>query len=88
MTRWIDDEEDRQVPDKQSFAVDMMNWGPASTPGREVIAAALQIGSVVLLIFVVFPDRLQEVWRWALVGSMAAYFLFRFLAGIPKWRRR
>ena len=83
----MDDEQARRVPNKQSLAADMMSLGPASTLGREVIAAVLQIGAVVLLIFVVFPDRLPEVWRWALVGAMAAYFLFRFLAGIPKWRR-
>jgi uncharacterized BrkB/YihY/UPF0761 family membrane protein len=84
----MDDEQAHRAPNRQSFAADMMTLGPASTPGRELIAAVLQIGAVALLIFVVFPDRLPELWRWALVGATAVYFLFRVLAGIPKWRRR
>lgn len=66
----------------------MVSLGPASTPARELLAAILQIGAVALLVFVIFPDRLPEIWRWGLLGACFVYFVFRAAAGIPKWRRR
>lgn len=68
--------------------MDLMSVGPASTPAREFLAAVVQIGAVALLVFVIFPDRLPEVWRWVLVGATVVYFVLRTTAGIPKWRRR
>lgn len=88
MTGWTNDEQTNQTPAGRSFAADMMSLGPASTPSRELLAAVLQTGAVVLLIFVLFPDRLPEAWRWTLLGATVVYFVFRFAAGIPKWRRR
>lgn len=88
MTRWTNGEEARQAPAKRSFATDMMSLGPASTMGRELFAAIIQTGAVVLLIFVIFPDRLPELWRWALLAATVVYFALRFAAGVTKWRRR
>lgn len=88
MTRWANDQQARRTPLKRSFAADMISLGPASSPGRELLAAVLQTGAVVLLIFVLFPDRLPELWRWAILGATIVYFVLRFAAGISKWRRR
>ena len=66
----------------------MFSLGHASTPGRELLAAVLQIGAVALLCFVMFPDRLPELARWGLLAAAVLYFVFRFAAGISKWRRR
>ncbi len=68
--------------------MDLMSLGPASTPGREFLAAIVQIGAVALLLFVIFPDRLPELWRWVLLGATVVYFVLRAAVGIPKWRRR
>ncbi|MFF2652615.1 hypothetical protein [Streptomyces sp. NPDC058045] len=88
MTRWADDEQAREPRGEQSLAVDMLGVGPASTPARELLASVSQIGAVALLVFVLFPDRVPERWRWMVVGATVAYFVFRTAAGIPKWRRR
>lgn len=87
MTQWPIDEQSHQTPTRRSFALDMMSPGPASTMGRELIAAIIQIGVVVVLIFVVFPDRLSDSWRWALLAATILYFVVRFVIGVPKWRR-
>ncbi len=65
----------------------MMSIGPASTLGRELLAAVLQIGVVALLLFVIVPDRLPDLWRWVLLTVTLIYFVVRFAAGFPKWRR-
>ncbi|MDQ1122093.1 hypothetical protein [Microbacterium trichothecenolyticum] len=70
------------------MAADIMGLGPASTPGRELLAALVQIGAVVLLLFVLFPDRLPDAWRWVLVGATVVYFAVRLAVGLPRWRRR
>lgn len=88
MSRWNDEPQQKAAP-QRSLAFDLLlNVGPASTPGRELLAAIVQIGVVALLVFVIFPDALPEVWRWVLVGATVVYFVFRAAAGIPKWRRR
>ncbi|WP_232547489.1 hypothetical protein [Propioniciclava soli] len=87
MSAWND--EPRQTPaPKRSLGMDLMSLGPASTPGREFLAAIVQIGAVALLLFVIFPDRLPELWRWVLLGATVVYFVLRAAVGIPKWRRR
>ncbi|MFG3421075.1 hypothetical protein [Micromonospora sp. NPDC048063] len=88
MTRWADNEQTSKPQAKRSLAADLMSLGPASTPGRELLAAVLQIGAVALLCFVVFPDRLSEVMRWGLLAATFVYFVFRFAAGLPKWLQR
>jgi uncharacterized BrkB/YihY/UPF0761 family membrane protein len=65
-----------------------MGLGPASTPGRDIIIAILTLGLVVVLLFVIFPDRLTDTVRWIVIGALAAYHVLRFLTGIPKWSRR
>ena len=82
MTKWTNDEHTHYSPTQRSFAADMMNLGPASTMGRELLTVIIQTG------FVVFPDRLAESWRWLLLAATVIYFAVRFAAGIPKWRRR
>lgn len=62
--------------------------GPASTPGREFLAAIIQIGVVALLVFVIFPERVPETWRWLALGATLLYFVIRAVAGISKWKRR
>ncbi|WP_185173837.1 hypothetical protein [Rothia nasimurium] len=88
MTRWINEEQIHQTPNQPSFAADLMSLGPASTMNRELLAAVTQIGAVVLLLFVVFPDRLVEPWRWLLLVATIIYFTVRFATGISKWRHR
>ena len=88
MTKWTNEEHTHYTPAQRSFAADMMNLGPASTMGRELLTVIIQTGVVVLLRFVVFPDRLAESWRWLLLAATVIYFAIRFVAGIPKWRRR
>jgi len=88
MTRWTNDEQTHERRVERGLAADLLSLGPASTPGRELLAAALQISAVALLVFVVFPDRLPELWRWGLLAATVVYFVFRCAAGIPKWRRR
>lgn len=87
MSAWNDEPQQQPAP-KRSLALDLMSLGPASTARRELLAAIVQIGAVVLLIFVIFPDRLSELWRWGLLGATAVYFVLRAATGIPKWRRR
>ncbi len=87
MSRWYDEQPPSPAP-RPSLAMDLMGAGPASTPARELLAAVLQIGAVALLLFVVFPDRLGEAWRWLVMAALVAYFVVRAAAGIPKWRRR
>ena len=88
MTKWTNEEHTHHTSPQPSFAADMMNLGPASTMGRELLTVIIQTGVVVLLLFVVFPDRLTESWRWLLLAATVIYFAVRFVAGIPKWRRR
>lgn len=88
MTRWMNDEPPQHTPPTRSFAADLLSLGPASTMGRELLAASIQVAAVALLIFVVFPHRLPEPWRWLLLAATVVYFILRFAAGIPKWRRR
>jgi hypothetical protein len=88
MMNWPDEEQPRVPRNRRSLATDLMSLGPASTPGREVLAALLQIGAVALLCFVVFPDRLPEPARWGLLAASALYFMIRSVVGLPKWRRR
>ncbi len=87
MTRWTNEEQTNQTPNQRSLAPDLLSLGPASTMSRELLAAIIQIGAVVLLLFVVFPDRLAESWRWLLLVATIVYFAVRFATGIPKWRR-
>ena len=70
------------------FAHDMIGFGPASTPGRELLAAVVQIGLVLVLLFVLFPDRLPDPVKLILTGAAAAYFVVRLVIGLPRWRRR
>ncbi|WP_158609989.1 hypothetical protein [Micromonospora musae] len=87
MSGWSDGPRQQRAP-KRSLAVDLMSVGPASTPAREVLSAIVQIGAVALLVFVIFPDDLRELWRWALLGATVLYFVLRAAAGLPTWRRR
>ncbi|MCX4471451.1 hypothetical protein C5N14_31055 [Micromonospora sp. MW-13] len=87
MNTWTD-EPQQPKPRQRSLAADLMSLGPASTPGREFLAAILQIGAVALLVFVIFPDRLPELQRWGLLAATAMYFVIRVAAGLPKWRCR
>jgi hypothetical protein len=60
---------------------------PDRRPQRRSFAADL-MGLVVVLLFVIFPDRLTDTVRWIVIGALAAYHVLRFLTGIPKWSRR
>ena len=53
MTKWTNEEHTHYTPAQRSFAADMMNLGPASTMGRELLTVIIQTGVVVLLLFVV-----------------------------------
>lgn len=88
MTRWSDDEQSQHAPKTRSLGADLVSFGPASTMGRELFAAAWQIVAVALLCFVIFPDRLPELARWGLLIVAVVYFAVRFLAGLPRWRHR
>ena len=47
MTKWTNDEHTHYTPAQRSFAADMMNLGPASTMGRELLTVIIQTGVVV-----------------------------------------
>lgn len=86
MNRWSEEPQQQQTP-QRSLAIDMLSVGPASTPRRELLAAVIQLGAVALLLLVIFPDRVPDLWRWALLGASVMYFVFRAAVGLPKWRR-
>lgn len=88
MTGWPQPEIAPNPSPSQSLGADLMGLGPASTPGRELLAAALQLGLVILLLFVLFPDRVPDPAKWLLLGAGVVFFVVRAAIGIPKWRRR
>ncbi|GAA4282511.1 hypothetical protein GCM10022261_00420 [Brevibacterium daeguense] len=65
-----------------------MGLGPASTPARELLAAVLQLGLVIVLLVAVFPDRIPDLMKWLILGGGVLFFVIRALIGVPKWRGR
>lgn len=88
MSEWSTPEETNLRPAQRSLVADLMSFGPASTPGREVIVAGLQIGLVLLLVFVVFPDRFGGSLLLIVLAVTVVYWILRIAAGIPQWRSR
>lgn len=88
MTRWPDSQPDRRPSSQRSMSADLMGLGLASTPARELLAAVLQMGLVIVLLFVVFPERIPDLAKWLILGGGVLFFVIRALIGIPKWRGR
>lgn len=50
--------------------------------------ALLQVGLVVLLVFVVFPDRFSGSSPAIVLVITAVYCVMRIAVGVPKWRNQ
>lgn len=87
MTEWNDPEPDDSSA-QASLAADLLGFSPASTPGREALAGGLQLGIVILLLFVILPDRFSAQAQWLILAGAVAYCAIRVISGVPKWRRK
>jgi len=86
MTEW-DDPEPEDSPDQATLAADLLGFTPASTPGREALAGGVQLGIVIVLLFVILPDRFSTETQWLILAGAVVYCATRVVSGIPKWRR-
>lgn len=74
---------DRDHEEPGGFLRDLMNWGPAPTPQRELVVTVV----AVVVFAVVLKMSVTPVSGVAL-GVFALYLILRWMLGIRRWSRK